>query len=285
MFSIKADLYVVIFTIICFTAVKEMGAVTCYECSTNFLESNRKANKNCPINGYVRNIAVNNCDGKCIYRTNAQYPGIYFRSCSKIHSLPKDLPDSGCYSYGDDVYCFCNKDNCNGAPIGDKLNQTVEELPFPDKSKDSENFTKQCFSCQSMLGNGQKNENCPGDGKLKTLATIYRENCTEGVCLTRTIVQQKGVVARGCSKHIYKFPKLLPEEGCYKYYMDVICFCRKHLCNRMALGKPKNKELDYLELEKLKNASAVHKLPVTLFTFIWLYLLIGIILDYHLRQQ
>ncbi|XP_029632964.1 uncharacterized protein LOC115208781 [Octopus sinensis] len=283
MFSTKAELYVVIFTIICFTVVKEMGATLCYECSTKFL-TNKKDNKNCPINDYVKNIAVNKCNGICIYRTNTEHPETYFRSCSTLHSLPKDIPDSGCYSYGDNVFCFCNKDNCNGAPIGDKLNQTVEELPFPDKSNENGNFTKQCFSCQSVLGNGQKNENCPADGKLKKLGSIYRENCT-GVCLTRTIVQHDGVVARGCSKHIYKFPKLLPEEGCYKYYMDVICFCRKHLCNRMAMGTPKTKkELDYLELEK-KNSSAVRKLPVPLFTFIWLHLLIGIILDYHLGQQ
>ncbi|GAB1597338.1 hypothetical protein Ahia01_000010200 [Argonauta hians] len=252
------------------------GTLRCYDCPSKLPDG--RNNTNCPVDGESSPTnAINECKGKCIYRSNVRFPGVYYRSCSDIHSLPEYLPNSGCYVYGDDTFCFCSRDLCNGASFEFIYNKTYEELPIKVKTPEERgDAPKQCYVCLSK--DIKENPNCPGYGNLKSLASIYKANCT-GVCLTRTLVHPPGVVARSCSDNYYNFPKILPKEGCYRYYSEIICFCKDHLCNFKPLGKPHpTNEIDYLDKEAKKNSSRNSKtkhsanfLTLTLF-------LIGILL-------
>lgn len=278
-------LFIAFCSFICSGILLVGAEIQCYQCTSTFLDTNGKPiagkeNPNCPVDGTVKSDATYSefCGEKCLMRTSLRNAGVVIRSCSAQIPLPQPLPENGCYSHQGDIHCLCNTNYCNGQAMNELLrNRTLKDLKSLARAA-SEEFEKnnkgnagdkkdgphQCYICQSSY-QGKMNENCPGDHHINAGPTIYRSNCS-GPCYVKTDVRYSGIVFRGCSDIVYSFPKPTPKDGCYKYYVDVWCICRGHLCNTKPLGKAQNKELDYMVGIKSKGSRHLMMMSFVLMT-------------------
>ncbi|XP_041368093.1 uncharacterized protein LOC121382629 [Gigantopelta aegis] len=108
----------------------------CFICQSKF---KNQIQKHCPGDGVIDKNSIivykDNCTGHCFTRTDDLDSELVYRGCTDLlwrPSLPDPLPEDGCYTYYEEIWCICKTELCNGQPLGKPTADFEAHLPPPD---------------------------------------------------------------------------------------------------------------------------------------------------------
>ncbi|XP_046570586.1 mucin-5AC-like isoform X2 [Haliotis rubra] len=88
--------------------------ITCFDCNSG---TKSWPNPQCTIDGHIEEdlVGKTTCMDRCFAKTNKWNKGVIFRGCAAGFWMPeaRPLPRSGCQMIRDEMWCFCDHDNCN----------------------------------------------------------------------------------------------------------------------------------------------------------------------------
>ncbi|XP_067662193.1 uncharacterized protein [Haliotis asinina] len=96
------------------TVISPKRSITCFDCNSG---PKKWPNTQCTIDGHIEEdlVGKTTCMDRCFAKTNKWNKGVIFRGCSAGFWMPeaRPLPRSGCQMIRDEMWCFCDHDNCN----------------------------------------------------------------------------------------------------------------------------------------------------------------------------
>uniref|UniRef100_A0A0B7ADY5 Uncharacterized protein n=1 Tax=Arion vulgaris TaxID=1028688 RepID=A0A0B7ADY5_9EUPU len=124
-------------------------------------------------------------------------------------------------------------------PITTRSSATSTKAPIPTPRV--VNYPIQCIDCRNYF-NSTYYSWCPGNGSA-VISQVYSGDC-QGPCFTRSDINDKLLVVRGCTASQMTFPKPLPADGCYTWNDATVCVCSTSNCNLGPIGVSSNVQLD-----------------------------------------